>query len=109
MKLGNLREYLKDRKELIPTVMLAVSVLSAVLILVKVTKFYVASARAENAVRRALEQSKPDPRNVQKELARLKPIADNLKKENLFSPPPPKENPVKEVWGILGEYWATKY
>jgi len=103
MKLGYFREYLKDRKELVPTVMLAVSVLSAVLILVKVTTFYVGAARAENAVRRAMEQSKTDPKNIQKELARLRPIADDLKKDNLFSPPPPKEHPVKEVWGILGD------
>jgi len=103
MKLGHYKEYLKDRKELVPTVMLAVSVLSAVLRLVKVTTFYVGAARAENAVRRAMEQSKTDPKNIQKELARLKPIADNLKKDNLFSPPPPKEHPVKEVWGILGD------
>lgn len=103
MKVDHFKEYLKDRKELIPTVMLAVSVLSAILILVKVTTFYVASARAENAVKRAIEQAKTDPRNIQKELAKQKPIADNLKKENLFSPPPPKEHPVKEVWGILGD------
>jgi len=103
MKLGHYRDYLKDRTELVPTVMLAVSALSAVLILVKVTTFYVGAARAENAVRRAMEQSKTDPKNIQKELARLKPVAANLKKDNLFSPPPPREHPVKEVWGILGD------
>ncbi len=103
MKVSHFREYIKDRKEWIPTVMLAVSAFSAILILVKVTTFYVASARAENAVKRALERAKTDPKNIQKELAKQKPIADNLKKENLFSPPPPKEHPVKEVWGILGE------
>jgi len=65
MKLGHFREYLQDRTELVPTVMLAVSVLSAVLILVKVTTFYVGAARAENAVRRAMEQSKTDPKNIQ--------------------------------------------
>ncbi len=103
MKVSNFREYIKDRKELVPTVMLAVSVLSGILILVKVTTFYVASARAESTVKRAMVQAKIDPKNIQKELARQKPIADNLKKENLFSPPPPKEHPVKEVWGILGD------
>ncbi|NQT02183.1 MAG: hypothetical protein HQ580_09180, partial [Planctomycetes bacterium] len=34
---------------------------------------------------------------------RYKVLADALKKNNLFAPPPPKQHPVKEVTGIFGD------
>jgi hypothetical protein len=54
-------------------------------------------------VRQAVAQSTPDPEVVEGQLARSRPIADNLKKSNLFSPPPPKQHPVKEVFAIFGD------
>ena len=69
MKLENLKDLLKNKKELVPTVLLGVSVLCGILILVKVTSFFVASARAESVVKRAIEQNGADPNNIEKQLA----------------------------------------
>jgi hypothetical protein len=99
MKLDNL----KNNKETISVVLLGVSVLLGVLILVKVTGFFVATARAERLVTEALAQSKPDPNKTEKYFAKSKEIADELKKKNLFAPPPPKpKQPIREV-DIMGD------
>jgi hypothetical protein len=102
MNLDAVRDRLKYRKELIPTVLLAIAVVCGVLILVKVTGFFVASARAQTVVKRAIAQSESDSRALDAQLAKSQPIADNLKKNNLFSPPPPKQHPVKDVFAIFG-------
>lgn len=103
MNLDYLKDNLRFRREALPTLLVGIAVLCAVLILVKVTGFFVASARAESVVRQAIAQSTPDPKVVEGQLARSEPIADNLKKNNLFSPPPPKQHPVKEVFAIFGD------
>jgi hypothetical protein len=78
-------------------------VVCGVLILVKVTGFFVASARAQSVVKRALAQSESDSKVLEAQLAKSQPIAENLKKNNLFSPPPPKQHPVKDVFAIFGD------
>jgi hypothetical protein len=104
MKLNNLKDHLtKNKKELVPTVLLGVSVLCGVLILIKVTGFFVASARAESIVKGAIEQNGTAQKNVEKYLADSTAITDELKKNNLFAPPAPKQHPVKEVTGIFGD------
>jgi len=97
------RDYLKEKRELVATALLAVAAVSAVLIVVKITTFFVASAHAEGAIKQAIEQGKPDAKNVTTQLGKSRKVADALKKQNLFSPPPPRENPVKAVMGIFGE------
>ena len=110
-------DYLKDKKELawvshfatsgkmrsLSIVLLGVSAFLGVLVLVKVAGFFVAPARAENTVQRAVAQSKLDANDMKKYFAESKAIADELKKKNLFAPPPPKQHPVKQVLGILGD------
>ena len=108
MKLENLKDLLKNKKELVPTVLLGVSVLCGILILVKVTSFFVASAKAESVVKRAIKQNGADPNNIEKQLASSAAITDELKKNNLFAPPPAKQHPVKEVWGIFGDQVLIK-
>ena len=105
MKLDNIREFLKNKnkEELVPTVLLGVAVLCGILILLKVTGFFFASARAEKVVMRAVEQNETDPNNVKKQLASSAAISDELKKNNLFAPPPAKQHPVSEVSGIFGD------
>jgi len=103
MKLDKIKELLKNKDELVPTVLLGVSVLCGILILVKVTSFFVASARAESVVKRAIEQNRTDPKNVEKQLADSAAISDELKKNNLFAPPLAKQHPVTEVSGIFGD------
>jgi len=92
--------YLKDKFVVI--VLLGVSVFLGIMILVKVRGFFVASAWAENVVKRAVAQTKPDANDVEEYLAKSKAIADELKKKNLFAPPTPKQHPVSQVLGILG-------
>ncbi|OHB83345.1 MAG: hypothetical protein A2Z38_09970 [Planctomycetes bacterium RBG_19FT_COMBO_48_8] len=108
MKLDNLKDHLKNKKELVPTVLLGVSVLCGILILGKVTSFFVASARAESVVKRAIEQNGTDPKNLERHLASSAAITDELKKNNLFAPPQAKQHPVKEVSGIFGDQVLIK-
>ncbi|MHC4432100.1 MAG: hypothetical protein ACYTBS_09695 [Planctomycetota bacterium] len=99
MKLDNL----KDKKELIAIALFAISAISVILIIVKVTDFFGTSARAEEAVRQAIDHSEPDAKNLTAQLDKFKEDADALKKENLFSPPQPKQHPIKVVMGIFGD------
>ena len=101
MKLNYL--YLKEKKEVVSFVLLGVSALLAVLILIKVGSFFAASVRAERLVKKAVAQNNIDAKDMEKYFAESKTIANKLKRENLFAPPPPKQNPVKEVWGIFGD------
>ena len=108
MKFDYIKEHLTDRKELVPTVLLGVSVLCGILILIKITSFFMASARAESVVKRAIRQSQTDPNNLEKYLADSAAITDELKKNNLFAPPPAKQHPVSEVSGIFGDQVLIK-
>jgi len=101
-------DYLKNKKELVPTVLLGISVLCGILIMVKVTGLFIASAKAENLVERAIEHSKPDPNNVKNQLASSEKIAADLKKNNLFAPPEAKKHPVEAVLGIFGDQVLIK-
>ena len=95
-------DYLKEKKEFVSVVLLVVSAFLAVLILVKVTGFFTAPAKAELLVKKAVAQNNTDVNDMDKYFAKYKALANELKKNNLFAPPPPKQHPVKEVWGIFG-------
>ncbi len=95
--------YLKQHEGLIPLVLLGISSTFAVLILVKTTSFFTASARAETLVKRAALQAKPNTEAIKECEGKFRAIADNLKKSNLFSPTEPERNPVTSVLGILGD------
>ena len=96
--------HLKDKKEIISVGLLSVSAFMAVLIAFKLIGFLAAPARAENTVKRAVALSKLDDEEVKKHITKSETIADELKKNNLFAPPPPKRHPVNkdQVLGILG-------
>ncbi len=96
-------DYLKEKKELVSIILLSVSGVLAVSILVKVTGFFTASARAEKIVKTAISQNTEDANDIDKYFAKYKVLADALKKNNLFAPPPPKQHPVSEVLGIFGD------
>jgi len=108
MKLDYIKERLTNKQELVPTVLLGVAVLCGVLIIVKVTGFCVASARADSIVKKATEQSGNDPNNLEKYLADSAAMSDELKKNNLFAPPMAKQHPVSEVSGIFGDQVLIK-
>jgi hypothetical protein len=95
-------DYLRQKKELIPLVLFGASAAVAVLILIKTTSFFTALARAESIVKKASVQNNVEANDMDKYFTKYKVLADALKKNNLFAPPPPKQHPVKEVCGILG-------
>ena len=84
-------------------VLVAIAVLLGALVLYEVAGFFMTTARAELAVARAAESKGAEPNNVEARLASAKSAAEALKKKNLFAPPAPKQNPVREVIGILGD------
>jgi hypothetical protein len=96
-------DYLEGKKEFVSVALLCVSAVLTVSILVKVTGFFTGSARAENIVKSAIEQNTKEAENIDKYFAKYKMLADALKKNNLFAPPPPKQHPVSEVSGIFGD------
>lgn len=104
MKLDYLKNnHSKNNKDIVSVGLLGISALMGVLILIKVTGFFAAPARAENSVKKAVELSKPDPNEIKTYFAKSKAIADDLKKNNLFAPPLQKKHPVSQVLGILGD------
>jgi hypothetical protein len=95
---------LKEKQGLISTSLLCASGVLGILILVKLGSFYATSARMEKLVEEAVAQSKADPNDAKEHLAKFKEVADELKKKNMFAPPPPKPGwPVSRVEGILGD------
>ena len=67
---------MKNKKEKIAIVLLAVSTISALVIVVKVTGFFVTSASAEDAVKQAIEQGKPDAKHLTAQLGRFKQVQE---------------------------------
>jgi hypothetical protein len=95
-------DYLKEKKEFVSVVLLCVSVILAFSILVKITGFFTASARAEKIVNKAIKQNTEDAKDIDKYFTQYKVLADALKKNNLFVPPAARQHPVNEVTGIFG-------
>lgn len=101
-RLTSARGLVQNKGGFVPVVLLAIAGILGVLTVAKAAGFFIASARAERIVRQATLWSKPDPNAVESQVAKSKLIAEDLKKKNLFWPPPPKEHPVKAVLGIFG-------
>ena len=96
-------DYLKGKRGFISVLLLGASSFSAILTTVKVAGLFAVSAKAENVVKSVVSQNKKDAEDTKKYLAIDKTIADELKKNNLFALTPPKQHPIKEVLGILGD------
>ena len=108
MTIDGLTGLMQNKQKLIAIVLLGIAVLSGGMALAKVTGYFMASGRAQNIVKQAMAQSQSDPNRVDIQIAKVKPVADDLKRNNLFSPPPPKEHPVRDVLGIFGdEVWIN--
>ncbi len=91
----------QDKTQLIVKALFVVAAVLGVLILVKVTGYFVAASRAE-AIAVRTGRSSTEGNDLSQQLTQAKTSADQLKKKNLFVQTPPKEHPVKEVTGILG-------
>ena len=66
----------------------------------KVAGFYIQRVRMQRVL--TVTARGRDPNGLQQSLSQAKKAADSLKKSNLFVKTPPKQNPVKQVEGILG-------
>ena len=82
--------------------MLATAGLLASVSVGKVTRVFMVSSRLAAAAAQNGISTSPTQTQIQKALDSDKAVAEELKKANLFAPPPPKRNPVQEVFGILG-------
>jgi hypothetical protein len=66
----------------------------------KVAGFYIQRVRMQRVL--TVTERGRDPNSLKQSLGQAKKAADSLKKSNLFVKTPPKENPIKQVEGILG-------
>lgn len=103
MTIDRLTDLVQNKQKMIPIVLLGIAVVSGVMALAKVTGYFIASVRAEHIVMDAIARSNPKPNVVEAQIAKSKPLAEDLKKNNLFSPPPKKEHPIQAVLGIFGD------
>ncbi len=78
--------------------LLAAAVLLGALVFAKVASF----VRTQRAIAQVDSLGRQDPNDLQASVRKAKESADALKKENLFVKRAPKEHPVKQVDGILG-------
>ena len=93
-----------DRDKIVPLarILFAVAVLLGALTFVKVAGFFVSSSKAKMLATRA-DRSGTASVDLAGLLAQAKVSAEQLKKKNLFVLSPPKQYPIKEVLGILGD------
>jgi len=80
----------------------ATAILAGALALAKGASFFRGPARVEDAVAHALNQNSREPNDVQRYVKAAQEVAAALKEKNLFIVKPPREHPVKQVDGILG-------
>jgi len=95
-------EYLKSKTEYFPKLLLGIAAIFAIGILFDIAGLLAGGISSGMLVKKSVAQSRPDPNEMTKYFSQSKLLADGLKKNNIFSPPPPKQNPVREVSGILG-------
>ncbi len=91
-----------DRRRWASWALGAVAVVLGVLALAKVVSLPRGTARGRDLVDLATAGDALDPNGLQRHLADAKTVADALKKKNPFTLTPPREHPVKQVEGILG-------
>ena len=106
MTVDRLTDLMKNKEKIISIALLGIAAICGVVALAKVAGYFMASARAENVVTQAIARGKSDPKAMEAQVAKARPIAEDLKRSNLFSPPPPKQHPVENVLAIFGdEVW----
>lgn len=88
------------RSSQMPPILTAVALLLGASTFAKVTAFYAERGRVQGVA--GWRHAQPDPNAMKTCLAEAKKVADAIKQKNLFIKEPPKEHPVKQVDGILG-------
>jgi hypothetical protein len=86
------------RLELLRLALIAAAVLLAALTVAKIAGLL----RLQRVAAEVRSLNRQDPNDLQKSLRQAKEAAETVKKTNLFVKRPPKENPIKQVDGILG-------
>ncbi|UCG48644.1 MAG: hypothetical protein JSU94_02490 [Phycisphaerales bacterium] len=97
-------DYRKERLTIAAVALFVASVVLGVLTVIKLQALASTSVRAGDVVERAVTGGEPDANDVERHVEKAKAAADELKKKNLFAPPPPRVNPIKEVKAIFGDY-----
>jgi hypothetical protein len=90
------------RAEPLARILLAVAALLGALMVLKAAGFVVTSSQVTGAAVRP-GGGGGDANDLKESLTQAKTSAEQLKKKNLFVTPAPKQNPVGEVVGILGD------
>ena len=96
------RDIIKKREKSISTILLCAAGLMALVSAKKVIAMATASASAESLLQKAVTEYKAQAPAEDKYLEETRTAAADLKKKNLFVPPPPKKHPVQAVNGIFG-------
>jgi len=99
MRAGNSAE----TRRFVSTSLLAFSLLLTALILLRAAMFIGTIVETRVLARQTTIQDQPTSQQIQKQTAGCRAVAEGLKKKNLFTPPAPREHPVKDVSGILGD------
>lgn len=94
-----------EKTELYGKVLTAVTLLLGALCFLRVAGFLAATAEVRAMAARVESRGRQagDPKDLSKLLASGKVSAEELKKKNLFVVTPPRQHPVREVLGILGD------
>ena len=93
----------KNNKEWFGLALLGASAVFVIVAIAKVGAFTFSPMRDPNSLAELIEQHNPDPNHVAECIADRKKVAEEIKKNNPFTPPPPKPQPPKEITGILGD------
>lgn len=96
-------EHAKQKQRLISIILLAVSAFLAVLAGLKANDLVAASSNPHRPTGNAAARDEMTETDMKELLADARKVAEDLKEKNLFAPPPPKQHPVKQVAGIMGD------
>jgi len=96
-------ERVKQKQRLVSTILLGASAFLAILVLLKAGDLIAAPSSPRPLTGGAAARNEMPDANMEELLADARKVAEDLKEKNLFAPPPPKQHPVKEVAGIMGD------
>ncbi len=95
-------EFYRDKAKPLTKILFAVAVLLGALILLKIAGFFASTSQARVLEGQA-DAANAGVNDLKKLLAETKTTAEELKKKNLFVQATPKQFPVTDVLGIMGQ------
>lgn len=96
-------DYLRNKDLPVAYALLGLSAVFVVISLAKVADLFITSAKAKEIAQRAVARSEPAENRVSEALAEARKLAEELRRRNVFVPPPPRRHPVTAVIGIMGD------